>query len=460
MGRMRTSATELARLLDAVDRPVYALDEDHRLIFCNQACADWLDRPAGDLLGKQCVYQGGGEATGVEAVLAGLCPPPSAWTDDATRAIVACTASDGRLLRRCARFLPLCDAKEQVVGLLAVGGAADVPESEAMATAAEDGEAAVWHERLRNWRLQAAGRHHVNRLVGDSPAMYRVRAQVALAAASRASVLIVGPPGSGRQRVAGAIHYAAPQAVGRLVPLACSILGAELIDSTIVALATKTPLKVDAGQGTLLLNDADQLPLEVQKDLAARFSNETFPLRVIATARQPLEELARQGKYRSDLAAVLGTLVIELPALAQRRADLPILAQWFLEEINARGEKQVGGFTSEAMDRLDAYPWPGNLDELAAAVAESHQCTEGTEISVGDLPERLHLAAGAAAHPRQAETAIVLDEFLARVELELIRRALARAKGNKTKAAKLLGMTRPRLYRRLEQLGLLDETKP
>lgn len=457
---MRSSSTELARLLDAVERPIYAIDEDHRLIFCNRACLDWLGRDASDLLGKPCVYQAGGEAQDAEAVVAGLCPPPSAWTSGESRAIVACTTADGRLLRRCAQVLPLNNGKEQAVGLLVLVQAADVSESEALATAAADGEAAVWHERLRNWRRQAAGRYHLDRLVGDSPAMYRVRAQVELAAGSRVSVLIVGPPGSGRQHIAGAIHYAAGESAGKLVPLACSILGAELVDSTVVALATKSPLEAEAGQGTLLLNDADQLPLDAQGELAAALSSKTFPLRVIATSRRPLEELARQGKYRSDLAAVLGTLVIELPALAQRRADLPKLAQWFLEENNARGAKQVGGFSSEAMDRLDAYPWPGNLDELAAVVAESHSHAEGTEIGVGDLPQRLHLAASAAAHPRRAETTIVLDEFLARIEVELIRRALAQAKGNKTKAAKLLGMTRPRLYRRMEQLGLLDETKP
>lgn len=460
MVRMRSSATELARLLDAVQRPIYAIDEDHRLIFCNRACLDWLGRSAGDLLGRPCVYQAGGELQDADAVVAGLCPPPSAWTHGETRAVVACTTPDGRLLRRGAQVVPLHNDKEQVAGLLVLVQVGDMTEPEALAAAAADGEAAVWHERLRHWRRQAVGRYRLDRLVGDSPAMYRVRAQVELAAASRASVLIVGPPGSGRQHIAGAIHYAAGEGAGQLVPLACSILGAELIDSTVVALATKSPREADAGHGTLLLNDVDQLPLNAQADLAAAISSPTFPLRVMATARQTLEDLVRQGKYRSDLAAVLGTLVIELPALAQRRADLPKLAQWFLEENNARGEKQVGGFSSEAMDRLDAYPWPGNLDELAAVVAEAHRHAEGTEIGVGDLPQRLHLAASAAAHPRRTETTIVLDEFLGRIEVELIRRALSQAKGNKSKAAKLLGMTRPRLYRRMEQLGLLDESKP
>jgi DNA-binding NtrC family response regulator len=103
---------------------------------------------------------------------------------------------------------------------------------------------------------------------------------------------------------------------------------------------------------------------------------------------------------------------------------------------------------------LDAYAWPGNLDELARVVAEAHRRVEGPQVGAGDLPDRIRLAAEAAAYPPRPEETIVLDEFLAGVERELIRRALAQAKGNKAKAARLLGMTRPRLYRRLVQLGL------
>jgi DNA-binding NtrC family response regulator len=183
----------------------------------------------------------------------------------------------------------------------------------------------------------------------------------------------------------------------------------------------------------------------------------SFPLRLIATARHLLDDSARREQYRHDLAALLSTVVIELPPLAERRGDLPALAQLLLEEVNARGAKQVAGFSPEALDRLDGYSWPGNADELAQFVAEAHARAESARIEVRDLPERIHLAAYAATHPRRPEETIVLDDLLAEIERELIHRALAQAKGNKTKAARLLGMSRPRLYRRLVQLGL-EET--
>jgi DNA-binding NtrC family response regulator len=179
-----------------------------------------------------------------------------------------------------------------------------------------------------------------------------------------------------------------------------------------------------------------------------------FPRRLISTAAASIAELSQRGKFRADLASHLATIVIHLPPLKERIEDLPQLAQIFLEDCNRRGAKQVAAFTPESLDRLDAYPWPGNLDELAAIVATAHQNAAETEIKPEELPEQIRLAAQAATHPRKAEEPIQLDEFLERVERELIRRAIARAKGNKTKAARLLGLTRPRLYRRMIQLGL------
>ena len=174
----------------------------------------------------------------------------------------------------------------------------------------------------------------------------------------------------------------------------------------------------------------------------------------MATAAEPLRELSRRGKFRGDLAALLSTITIELPPLGGAPRRSAAVGPTVPGDCNAAGPRQIGGFSAAALERLDAYPWPGNLDELAEVVAEAHGRAAGLEIGVGDLPERLHVAAQAAAHPRRTEETIVLDEYLGRVERELIRRALGRAKGNKAKAARLLGVTRPRLYRRMVQLGL------
>jgi DNA-binding NtrC family response regulator len=202
-----------------------------------------------------------------------------------------------------------------------------------------------------------------------------------------------------------------------------------------------------------LLTEVDQLSSASQAELARVLGGKSASVRILATARRGLIEMAERGEFRPDLAMLLSPLVISLLPLSQRRSDVPLLLQFFVEHINAQGERQRTGFTSEAIDLLESYSWPGNVDELIQLVRESHERSENPSIGTADLPRRIHMAGSAVAHPRRKDEPVPLEKFLAEIEQELIRRAMKRAKGNKAKAARLLGMTRPRLYRRLVQLG-------
>ncbi len=458
MARSRTPATELARRLNAAARPLYVVDAKYTVVFLNTAAREWLGLAADGLPGTRCTYTTAAPGEGAAAVAAGLCPPPDAMAGAAGEANVAVPTPDGRVLRRRVRFIPLGASSEDLLGVVAI--AAPDPsnpapaEGSAMAPAVEPGPLGL-HELLQRFRQEAAARYGADRLVGDSPAMRLARRQVELAAGCRESVLILGPPGSGRRHTAAAIHYRdTADRPGPLVPVACATLPAELIYSTAQAAASGEG-EPDGAHGTLLLNDADLLPLEVHGALARTLGRRSFPLRLMATAGQPPAELAKRGKYEPELAALLSTITIELPGLSERRRDLPLLAQLFVEECNAGGERQVGGLTPEALDLLSSCRWPGNLEELAAAVREAHRRAPGPLITADDLPEAVRLAqqvAGARGNPN--DETILLDQFLARIERELIRRAVAQAKGNKAQAARLLGLTRPRLYRRMVQLGL------
>lgn len=454
-------------MLNSMDGPVYVLDEEFAIRFCNDACVKWLGPVAGELIGCRCVYRarpfGAGEPT-AQSVADGLCPPPTVLEGRATAATVVGPAADGAASRRRARFVPLglADGKPAVV--VALVEPVDLHPVDA---AAADGATAslepaepsldALHDRIRQFRQEAAGRFGADRLIGNSPAMRLARARVELAAAGRANVLVVGPVGSGRAHVAHAIHYAGDRdREGTIIPVDCAVLDTDLVRSTAQTLAAN-PLGDRAARSTLLLEEVDLLPRAVQPDMAAAISARSFRMRVIATATEPLEPLVGVGRCEPLLAALLGTITIDLPALAQRREDIPLLAQLLLEEANSQTPRQLARFTPEALDRLDAYDWPGNVDELAAVVVEAHREAQGRQIEARDLPSRLRHAAELAAHPPRGDESIRLDEFLGRIERELIARALAKAKGNKTKAAALLGMTRPRLYRRLVQLGLEEE---
>jgi DNA-binding NtrC family response regulator len=456
MPRHRLHA-ELVNLLERASQPLYVLDDGLTIIYLNEVCRNWLGADAEGLLGRKCVYASGSELAALDAAAAGLCPPPAVLEGREVSADVARLA-DGQTLFRRTRFLPLRRPDEAIVCIVALvdpQDRADPLEPTAKttdSTASESRESRELHVQLQHFRQQMALRYRIERVVGVAPAVRRARAQAHVAAATRANVVLIGPPGSGRRHLAEVIHYSGPaESRGGLVPLECALLDVELLQSTLRSAAA------EKHGGSLLLCDADQLSAESQAALAAVLSAAGCPWRVLSTAATALVDLPLRGLYREDLAAMLSTITIELPPLAKRRDDLPLLAQALIEEQNARGGRQIGGFSSAALDRICAHSWPGNVAELAQVVAECHARAAGTLIAREELPERLRLAAEAAAHPRRKEEPIQLDEFVARIERELIRRALARAKGNKTKAARLLGLNRPRLYRRMVQLGLAEE---
>ncbi len=454
MARSRSSTSALARLLDKSPNPVYALDEQRRIIFCNSACSEWTGTTAAELVGVRCDFRSSQRDGGLADIAARLCPPPEAFAGQRVRAELMLSRAGSEPTRRWAEFLPLIGDDQEIVGVIAFVYGQDAtgepPADGSFPSSIDD-----MHARLLELRREIAWPYRLDRLLGESAVMRRVRDQVRLAIESRGRVLIVGPPGSGRQHVARTIYYGdGPETPGSLVPVNCSLVDAELLQATVTHAKRIAEPSSTSRPPALLLLEADQLPPDAQFELAGFFGLPNFQMQTIATASQNLMRLADQGEYRRDLALLLSTLVIELPPLSSRPEDVPLLAQLFLEEFNAVGGKQLSRFTDDALDRLAAYSWPGNMDEMCALIGAACEAAEGPAVSVADLPKKIHMAAEAAAFSRKSDETIVLDEFLAEIERELIERALRRAKGNKTKAAELLGVTRARLHRRLPQLGL------
>ncbi len=284
MPPQRIHANELGKLLNSARWPIYVLDDDLTIVFLNRACHEWLGAAAEGLLGRQCTYQSSPAVVGPEAVAAGLCPPPQSLSGGVFDATVARVADDGTIVERHARFLPLGDG-DDFLGVVAVVDPLDKPPvsaaddvSAAVASAAvEPSEAIALHEHVRRFRQEAAARHRADGLIGQGPAMRLARRRVELAAASRASVLLVGPPGSGRRHLAAAIHYGgvekgmekesqsgrhAPERPS-LVPLDCSLLADDLLTTAAAAIAR--------GASTLLLHRVDELTPDVQAQLADLF---------------------------------------------------------------------------------------------------------------------------------------------------------------------------------------------
>jgi transcriptional regulator with PAS, ATPase and Fis domain len=482
MARKTSNIDSLTRLFDGSSRPIYAIDAERRIVYCNRALAAWLDIESSRIVGRLVEYHSEPATDEDEAradgPLTDLCPPPQVFAGKACKGTLSCMARGGRLVHRQAEFVPLgvgdtekkSRAKEQAAPSFAVLGmlaSADMSAEELAGGISGEPMADELHRTIRRFRRAQASRYSIESLLGGSLAMQKVRAQLAAAAASGANTLIRGSLGSGRGHAARAIHYCSTSDVAtKLLPIDCELMSDDLLRRVLEKLretsggATQKP--------TLLLENLERMLPAHQSLLASAIREKLLAARIVATcgidSSEPVgHEQNGDGPPSSpfpidaSLLAAVSTITIDLPPLASRLEDLPVLAQYFLEACNHGSSKQVGSFRSDALDLLALYSWPGELKQLSEAIAVAHRAATSHDISAGDLPTIVQHASGAAKRSRREPERIVLDELLASIEKEAIVRALAQAGGNKSEAAALLGMTRPRLYRRLVQLGLIRD---
>lgn len=437
----RSPRAAFFHLFDDAATPVYALDLKRKIIYCNAALARWLGLNVEDLVGVRCDYHSAADEASFS-----LGAPPSVFEGRVAAGTVARRRPDlGNEIRE-ATYLPLLDTHGQPLGVVATVGplaAADV---------LADDKASL-HRQILKFRERYRDDYALERLIGHSAAIQLVRDRVALATNSATRVVITGPAGSGREHVARTIHYQDDR-LPPLVPLDCELLDSELLESTITAFLRQCAELEIGGIPCLLLLEVDKLSGDAQDVLHHVLSVQEFELRTVATARAPLSEIAATTEFRKDVAALLSTLTIRLPSLNERLEDIPLLLQHAIEQVNAKGDKQIEGFSKQAIRQLIQYPWPGNVDELMSMVRQSHKSATKSIVNVEDLPKQIRLGIDADEHPIVEVESVQLDEFLSNVERELILRAMKQAAGNKAQAARLLGIPRARLLRRLERLCL------
>lgn len=454
MAREQAIANQLAKLLGASHQPVYAVNDRRRIVFCNAACADWLGVAVEELVGQRCDYDSADSGDRLADLAAKLCPPPEAFLGQLSTPRIQLLDGKDNSATRSATCISLSGVDGETVGVLVfLEVEIEAPTVDRHITGSESSE--QLHLRLQQLVSNLRMPYRLERLVGKSLAIQLVREQVRVAIEVATNVQIVGSAGSGREFVGRTIHGGKwPDQAGPLMPLACPLLDGELLQATVVAFLHRATAADLTQPATLLLLDADQLNAEAQAELLAFFRVPTFSLRTIATTRRPLVQLAEEGGFLRELAYRLSTTSIELPSLKERREDLPLLCQRFLEDFNARGEKQLSGFTPAALDHLCSLPWTGDVAELEDVVRQTCENADGPVVTEADLARRVKLVTSAMKCPAPASESIKLDEFLIEIETELLQRALRTAKGNKAEAARLLGISRARVIRRASQLGL------
>jgi len=302
-------------------------------------------------------------------------------------------------------------------------------------------------------------------LIGVAPKMQRVYKLIEKVSQHTYPVLILGESGTGKELVARSIHFSGPRRARPFVPVDCSALVPTLIESELFgyvkgaftgAQHSKQGLLEAAGDGTLFLDEIGDLPVDLQaKLLRALQEREIKPVgatervairaRVIAATNRDLEAAVRGGTFRQDLYFRLNVVQIKLPPLRERKSDVPVLVSTFLEKFSD-SKSSVRMISEDAMRRLMTYDWPGNVRELENAVERAVALGSGPILHVGDLPSNLQYAQPER-FPEQQGELVPLEEL----ERRAIFNALRETSGDKLAAARLLGIGKTTLYRKLKQ---------
>ncbi|MCU0669428.1 MAG: sigma-54 dependent transcriptional regulator [Myxococcota bacterium] len=326
--------------------------------------------------------------------------------------------------------------------------------------------------RLRD---QVAGRSRLGRLIGQSEVMRAVYRTVERVAESRSTVLITGESGTGKELVARAIHDLGPRKDERFIVVNCAAIPHTLMESELFghekgAFTDARERRIGkfeaAHGGTLFLDEIGELAASVQAKLLRALQDRsierlgsTQPLpvdvRVLAATNRDLEREVAEGRFRADLYYRIHVVPIELPPLRERREDVKLLAETFLERTRAESGRGPQRIAPEALTALERYAWPGNVRELENAIERAVTLGSGDAIGAADLPgEVLNASRTESLHDAVRSGRLDLETAVGRFESELIREALARTGGNQTRAAEILHITRRLLKLKMDRYGI------
>ena len=313
-------------------------------------------------------------------------------------------------------------------------------------------------------------------IIGRSPAMTRLLETVAQVAPSEATVLIGGESGTGKELIAGAIHFNSHRKKGPFIKINCAAITETLLESELFghekgaftgADRRKEGRFSQAHGGSLFLDEISEMSLTMQVKLLRVLQEREFTrvggehtihvdVRVIAATNKNLNELISRDTFREDLYYRLNVVGIEIPTLKQRREDIPLLAQHFMETFSAKNRKEIKGFTPQAMEYLIKYDWPGNVRELMNAVERAVVLSRSDYLAETDFPVIRSTEAGN--EPTQPDIQgpdFAGDTSLEEIEKATILKTLEAAGGNKSETARRLGITRKTLHKKLKAYGVM-----
>jgi two-component system, NtrC family, response regulator HydG len=449
-------------LLEVIPCALIVLNEVRRVIFFNAAAEKLTGYVAADMLGASCetlqqTFRGPAEPD----VLAVLCPfehLTGHWQDECEL-----RRKDGTAVTVVRRACPVTDAQGEAIGT--IQALMDI-------SAIKQARSEIVQLRDKIARLGQFGQ-----IVGTSPPMQKLFERIALAAETTASVVITGPTGTGKELIARTLHERSDRQAGPFLAVNCGALPEGLIEAELFgyvkgaftgASADRKGRFAQAHGGTLLLDEVGELPAPAQvKLLRALQEGEITPVgqstpqhvdvRIIAATNRDLREMVRQGTFREDLYYRLAVMTLHAPPLRDRREDIPALASHFIAQYNGRYDRHIERCDPAALRRLESCAWPGNVRQLQHAIEHAFVVSgpDARVIGLQDLPEDILTPPTTQPDPASpAEPTPTAPPASPQDEAQQVRDALDRTGGNKTQAARLLGITRAGLYKKLKRLGL------
>ncbi len=329
-------------------------------------------------------------------------------------------------------------------------------------------------EENRQLKAELSSRYQFGNIVGRSPAMREIFNTVERVASTRATVLLCGESGVGKDMIARAIHQHSPRRDKPFIKINCTAIPENLMESELfgyekgafTGASTTKPGKFEqADTGTVFLDEIGDVPAAVQvkllrilqeREFERLGSNKTrhIDVRIVAATNVDLREALEQGTFREDLYYRLNVLPINVPPLRERKEDIPFLVEHFVKKLGKDLGSLVESVAPEANERLLPYHLPGNVRELENVIERSMVLATGARLDAADIRlETDHRTRPASPNGGFLPEGVTLEQY----EQQLIREALRRANGNKSQAARLLGLTRNALRYRLSQMGLAED---
>lgn len=434
LSRLLAEQENLHRIIDNLLEGIIAHDKQRRIVYFNRTAEKITGYRREEVLGRDCHDVFGGPFCG------GRCSfkegAPLHWEDKAYPLTILTKQGEPKRLEM--RITGMADNKGEFYGVLA--SFRDVTD-------------------LITLKIRSGELKEFHGIIGQDSKMLEIYRQIRDVAANDYPVHISGETGTGKELVAVAIHKESRRGGGPFVPVNCGALPEGVLESELFghvkgafsgAIRDKKGRFELAHEGTLFLDEVAELPKPVQVKLLRVLQDGTFErvgseksisvnVRIISATNKDLKKEVREGRFRDDLFYRINVVPIQLPPLRERKGDIPVLVEHFIQEAKHQGY-EVSGLSHEAMALFVSYPWPGNVRELQSAVRFALIRSKGMTIQPEHLPLEL----------RQWQSTMPQKGRFRKLDILAVREALERTGGNKAKAARLLGVGRATLYRFLQ----------